>query len=348
MFNCNYYTHKRTICQFPRGLGVPLDQPRKILYTYLAMFRGMDRITVGIVSWNTRDLLDQLLASIRDYCGVRYDAVVVDNRSTDGSVEMLTAKYPQVKVLSNMTNRGFSAACNQIISTLTNKYLLLINTDVIVLDGAIDHLYEFMQTHADVAACGPQLLSKTRARQPSARKIHGPASVIVEVLFPARLIDFLLLRLHQRNTSRQVGYVSGAFMMMRRSAIEEIGAFDESFFLYVQEADWCYRARQRGWSIYYVPTAKSIHYGGQSTRAIETKAAFMLIAERVLFVNKHYGRPKARLTAESIRVILGLKAVTSWLISLIMRTCSARARRLLELYRLTSKLSKRAPSLKET
>lgn len=269
----------------------------------------MAQITIGIVNWNTKDYLDHLLDSIyKSVCHLQFNIVVVDNGSTDGSVQMLANKHPRVKLIENKINRGFTAACNQIINKLKTDYILLINTDVVVLPDCIDTLYNFMVEKKETAACGPQLLSKDGKIQPSARKFHGLGTILAEVMLPSKLIIFLMRSFNPWNSLREVEYVSGAFIMISKNAIDQIGLFDETFFLYVQEIDWCYRAAKAGWKIYYVPSAKAIHYEGVSTRPITAEAFSLLVKERHQFILKHFGRPKANFLARLLPYAVRFKS----------------------------------------
>jgi len=275
------------------------------------------QITIGIVNWNTKDYLDQLLDSIYESVhDLEYDIIVVDNGSTDGSVQMLKSKHPRVKLIENETNRGFAAPCNQIIGRLRTEYILLVNTDVVVFPGCIDTLYNFMVEKKEAAACGPKLFSKDGKIQPTARRFHGIGTILAETMLPSKPIIFLMRLFNPWNSLREAEYVSAAFIMMRKKAIDHIGPFDDNFVLYVQEIDWCYRAAKAGWKTYYVPKAQAIHYEGVSMRPIAEEAFGRLVKERYHFILKHFGRAKAsslaRLLPYAIRFKLLMLKFALW------------------------------------
>jgi len=268
----------------------------------------MAKVTIGLVNWNTRELLREALESlIESSRGISHEIIVVDNASTDGSAEMVKAHFPQVKMIENSENLAFTTGCNQIMSEMNGDYLLLSNTDVKVVGPAVRVLMDFMSTAEGAAACGPKLLNADLSLQYSARRFHTIYTILFEQMglsrhYPrSKVFGKYLMSYWNHNEKRAVEYVSGAFVLMRREAIQQVGEFDEQYYFYAQEADWCKRAGKKGWKIYYVPEAQVIHYGGISTARVKAGMFANLHLDRYIFFRKHNG-----LVAASVLVLLML------------------------------------------
>ncbi|MDI6870787.1 MAG: glycosyltransferase family 2 protein [Bacillota bacterium] len=207
-------------------------------------------LSVIIVSYNTRELLKECLESIHAAePQVEYEVIVVDNNSSDGSPDMVRSRFPEVVVQANPENLGFSAACNQGIRLSTGRYVLLLNSDTVVLPGCFDRLVQFADSHPNAGVVGCSHLS------PSGKMVTCFA------------YGFLFSR---PATSRKVkalrnGWVSGACMLLRRRACEEVGGLDEDFFFGSEDLELCWRILKKGWKVYYTPDAQIIHYGAMSS-----------------------------------------------------------------------------------
>ncbi|MHB0913147.1 MAG: glycosyltransferase family 2 protein [Armatimonadota bacterium] len=254
----------------------------------------MNGISVAIVSWNTRELLDQCLASVyRSDPGC--EIVVVDNASEDGSPDMVADKYPEVKLVRSKVNMGFAAGCNLAAKHSTGRYLLLLNSDTIVLDGALTALAGFMDEHPDAGAAGCRLLNADGTLQRSCSVFPSLTTELFDALYLSKL--FPKSRIFARysmswwdfNETREVDFVGGSCLIARREAIEEVGLLDEGYFMYTEEADWCYRMWRHGWKVYYYPEAQIIHLGGRSARRYGSDILVHLYASRNRFLRKHRG-----------------------------------------------------------
>ncbi|MER3457620.1 MAG: glycosyltransferase family 2 protein, partial [Chloroflexota bacterium] len=228
-------------------------------------------LSIIIVNWNTRDLLAACLESIErslssdDGAGMKLQAeiIVVDNGSTDGTVEMLRRDYPDVRLIENRHNVGFARANNQGLAASRGRYLLLLNTDAFLRGPALARLVRFMEEHPEAGVVGPRLYFGDGTLQHScyafptlATEFYG--AVGLDRLFPrSRLFGRYRLGYWDMRDVREVDVVMGACLMARREVFEQIGGLDERFFMYSEEVDWCYRARQAGWRIYYVPQAEA-------------------------------------------------------------------------------------------
>lgn len=278
-------------------------------------------LSIILVSWNTRELLLACLESLPSALGNLNAAVwVVDNGSTDGSVEAVEARFPTTHVIENRQNVGFAAANNQAIVASSGRYVLLLNSDTIALPGSIVQLVRFADAHPRVGVVGALLLNPDRSFQGSFADFPSLLSELLSVTgLGPRLFGrwYPNYSLDSSQKARRVDYVQGACMLARRSAIEQAGPMDEQYFMYNEEIDWCLRMAHAGWETWYLPQARIIHYGGQSTRQVRHDMIRALYRSKVRFFRKHYGSAPATLLQLAFVAVLWAK----WLV----RTATARA-----------------------
>jgi len=223
-------------------------------------------ISFIIVNWNTKDLLRDCLESIIKTVDVlAYEVIVVDNASKDGSVEMLSEQYPQVKAIANSENRGFGAANNQGFAAMKGKYALLINTDAVLTAGAVQKLWAFAEAHPEAAIVCGQLLNADGSKQNSIASFPTLLSLatntsLLEYLFPSRYPS----KRYEHKGPLEVDSAVGACMMIRKKALDEVSFFDERYFFFFEETDMAYAMKKAGWRIYQVPDALTYHLQGQS------------------------------------------------------------------------------------
>jgi GT2 family glycosyltransferase len=253
-------------------------------------------VSVVIVSWNTRELLRKCIESVLAESGdMVTEVIVVDNDSRDGSALMVCQAFPSVTLIANSRNRGFAAANNQGIAASTGKYILLLNSDTIVLDGAIARAVHLMSD--DAAVLGVRVLNPDGSLQPTCFMYPSPLNMLLSStylykLFPrSRFFGRERMTWWDRDDTRQVDVVTGCFMLLRREAIEAVGPMDERFFIYAEETDWCYRFRKAGWKVMFTPDAEIIHYGGASTRRAASEMWLQKRGSTLLFVRKHRSIP---------------------------------------------------------
>lgn len=223
-------------------------------------------ISVVIVSYNTKDLLRNCLKSI--LCGdsgLISEIIVVDNNSWDGSPQMVAEEFPEVLIIKNTKNLGYAKAVNQGIRQSRSKYILILNPDIEVMEGSILNLWRFMETHPDVGIAGAQLLNPDGSIQMSCRTFYTfPVFLLRRTplgrLFPnAKVLRKHLMADWDHQSDREVDWVLGACLMVRREALDSVGGMDERFFLYFEDVDWCYRMKKHGWKVYYVHSARMKH-----------------------------------------------------------------------------------------
>ena len=230
------------------------------------------KISIGIISFNTKDMLCDCLDSIGDQSGSYLEStIVVDNASTDGSQQLLKDKYRKVELIENKQNKGFASAANQIIKKTDGDLALILNTDTLLHNKSIESLVDFMKSCPQAGVVGPLLLNPDGSNQASGRRfpsffdasIHAFLGVIApKNRFTRRykLLDW------DRNNKREVDWVSGAAICLRKKAVKDIGLFDENYFMYVEDMDLCYRLWENGWKVFLLPEAKVTHHIGQSSK----------------------------------------------------------------------------------
>lgn len=230
----------------------------------------MTTLSFIIVNWNTRQLLLDCIRSIAaTVTGLTHHIYVVDNGSQDDSVAAVRGQFPQVFVIENRENRGFAAAVNQALekNSTNYQYSILLNTDTLLQNDAIPIMYAFMEHHKDAGIAGAQLQKPDGARQHSYDNYPTLATElfnksVLRWLFPAKYPGKKM----QATQPVEVESVIGACMMVRNTAIAEVGVLDEDYFFFFEETDWCYRMQKAGWKVYHVPDARVVHLGGQSKK----------------------------------------------------------------------------------
>jgi GT2 family glycosyltransferase len=254
--------------------------------------------SICIVTYKVCGLLRDCLNSLAESTRLDYEVIVVDNGSQDGVVEMLHSEFPSVEVIENDQNLGFTRPMNQAMRLSRGKYLILLNPDTLVLPGALDALVAFMQDHLEVGICGPKVLNRDGSLQkPCRRGESRPWAVFTYFsglarLFPkSKLFGEYLMNYMDEDQAHPVAGVSGSCMLVRRETINQIGYMDERFFAYQEDADYCYRARQAGWQIYYLPQARIIHYGGMGGSRVQPyRSIYEWHRSYFLFYRKNYAR----------------------------------------------------------
>ena len=264
-------------------------------------------LSIVIVNWNVCDLLRRCLHSIFSnlQSPISSQVVVVDNGSSDGSVEMVRAEFPTVHVIANTENRGFPAANNQGLAVAQGRYILLLNPDTEIVGDGLATLLAFADAHPDVGMVGPQLLYPDGSIQSSRRRFPTLATAFFESTWlqpyaPRRLLERYELLDQSDTVVQDVDWLYGAALMARREAIEQVGPMDESFFMYSEELDWCRRFRETGWRVVYLPAAQIIHHEGKSSEQVVAARHIHFQTSKVRYFRKYHGR----VAAEALRLFL--------------------------------------------
>lgn len=275
-------------------------------------------VSIALVNWNNRGYLLQCLESIEAAnVSLSYEIVVADHGSTDGSLQMLAERFPQVKLIQNERNLGVARGDNQGIQNSTGRYVYILNNDTLVNRDSIEAMVRFLDEHADVGAVGGNLVNPDGTLQSSF------------CFFPTLKEEFLLVTHLGRRlnpyfpchdgpwpTARQVDWISSASIVVRRSALEAIGLIDEQYFIYSDETDWQYRLCKAGWKVYYLPHVSIVHYGGGSFSPGGRRYT-LVYRGRMLFARKHYSRLYS-IVQRTMFAVAALARLTAWSMAAVL------------------------------
>lgn len=266
-------------------------------------------MSIVLVCWNNNDYLEPCLRSLYDGgLSSSFDVVVTDNGSTDGSQAMLAEKFPHVRLIQNDHNVGLGKASNQGIQATQGRYVLLLNNDTLVNASALDSLVDFLEQNPEAGAVGGKLLNPDGSFQSG---YAGFSTLLEEFLIATRLGEFIWKGYPSHGDSdqvRAVGWLSSACLLLRRSALNEVGLLDESYFIYGDEADLQFRLNKAGWKVFYLPDAEIIHYGGRSMDRWRRRK--MVYRGKMLFYQKNYGE----MSTIGLRLMLGVISIFKLLI----------------------------------
>lgn len=290
-------------------------------------------LSVVIVNWNTCNLLRGCLRSIfQQTHDVSFEIIVIDNASIDGSAEMVQDEFPSVLLIKNSINHGFAKANNQGIHRSGGRYLLLLNPDTIVLDSAIDKCVRYADAHTNVGIVGCQVLEDEQRIQRTGFSFPSPWNLFLTLsglsrVFPhSRLFGGPELGWWDRNSEQDLDVISGMFMLVRRQAMEKVGLMDESYFVYAEEADWCYRFFLAGWRRVFIPFARIVHLdgGGKSTSQVNIKMFVQMQKSIMIYFRKNLGFG-SWLAGKIIYIISNTLRLVAWYLgSIVCRDQSMR------------------------
>jgi hypothetical protein len=274
------------------------------------MGEGVD-LSVVIVNWNVKVLLEKCLRSLCDVPGWRLmppgasvsqdsgramEIWVVDNASADGSVGMVREAFPGVGLIANEENIGFTRGNNQGIAQCRGRVVMLLNPDTEVLGSALEVMIGYLDAHPDVGVAGPRMFTPDGSTQPSRRRFptYGTAfveSTCLQQWFPRHP---LLARYYMwdrfDDQEQDVDWLEGACLLARAEAVRQVGGLDERFFMYSEELDWCQRIKKAGWRVVYLPQAQILHYGGRSSDQVVAAKHIHFQRSKIAYYTKYFGR----------------------------------------------------------
>src|SRR5262245_22308244 len=254
------------------------------------------QLSTVIVSYNSRATLPEAFRSLAaDTRGIDAEIVVVDNASHDGALRMVADEFPDVRRIANQENVGFARAVNQGIAASTGELVLVMNPDCVIRPGALPTLIEYLRTHPGAAVVGPRLEGSDGKLEYSARAFPDPMAFffnrysLLTRLFPNNPHSRRYLMSDWDHASiREVDWLSGAFLVVRRTAIERVGGMDENFFMFNEDVDWCRRMKNAGLGIVYVPDAVVVHHIGASRKKVAAKVIVERHRGMIHYFNKHH------------------------------------------------------------
>ena len=255
-------------------------------------------LSIVIVNWNTQHVIVGCLESVLANLGeLSAEVIVIDNASTDDSVQVIAERFPQVQLIANDANRGFAAANNQGMRIARGQYVLLLNPDTVVLDEVFEKTLDYARRHPDVGVVGCQVMESAQTVQRTCFRFPSPLNTLMWVSGAlawcprSRIAGRAAYGPWNRQDEREVEVVSGMYMLVRRAAIEQVGLMDEAYFVFAEEADWCYRFRNAGWRCVFAPVGRIMHVdgGSKSTEQASVKMYVEIQKSLLLFHRKHLG-----------------------------------------------------------
>jgi len=276
------------------------------------------RVSVVIVSYRSRESLAQCLPSLAA-CRekILLEVIVVDNASGDDTVAWIRAQHPWVRVVENLRNEGYACGVDRGVEHATGQVLLVLNPDCVVPRHGLERLVGALEADSRLAAVAPALLDDTGQVARSCGRFPTLWSLICDHLGPVSLLPNTALFGGYKyggrpmEALRDVDWASGAALLIRRSAWDQIGELDRNIFMYMEEVEWCKRAAARGYAVRYVPYARFVHYGQRSSCQVPTRTYLHNLRARVYYFRKHHGR----WAAEGARWILIVSLIAKWLVT---------------------------------
>jgi N-acetylglucosaminyl-diphospho-decaprenol L-rhamnosyltransferase len=266
----------------------------------------MPSVSVVVVTYNALPLLERSLESVQGY-----ETVVVDHGSTDGTVELARERFPDAKLIEQ-ENLGFGAGMNTGMRAASGDYFLLLNADAWVVNDAVERLVAFAEDHPDAAVVGPKLLNPDGTLQRSVRGFPTTWRIATEYLFlrkvapRSRALNAFYGAGFDHESVREAEFLGGACLLVRREAFEQVGGFDEAFFMMSEEVDWCYRFREAGWKVFFYPGAEVVHV---LTSSVNPAMFRHLVRGHLRFLWKHRGPDEAERARRLMLVALTLRGL---------------------------------------
>ena len=288
-------------------------------------------VTIIIVNWNTEKCLRDCLESLYfQTAGVDFEVIVIDNASSDNSTDMVNNEFPGVVLIQNSENKGFAAANNQGIAIAKGRYILLINSDTLIQDNAIEKVVKFSDSYDKAAVVACKILNPDKSLQPNCFMFPSILNLFLSTFYLCHLFPQNRFFGRERMSwwdwrdCREVDVITGCFMFVRREAINQVGMMDDSYFMYFEETDWCYRFKKAGWKILFTPDAEIVHLGGGSSKQVRSEMFQQHIRSMLLFFKKHTGGRSYRLACVLLALCFFLR-VPFWLAKAIFSINARRA-----------------------
>jgi GT2 family glycosyltransferase len=277
-------------------------------------------VSIIIVAWNVREFLYNCIKSVYEQTrGIDFEVIYVDNASEDGSVEMVRKEFPEVRIIENEENKGFIIANNKGIEIAEGRYVLLLNSDTIVLDNAIAKTVEFSDKHPKAAVVGCKVLYPDGTLQrncfmyPSVLNLFLLATYLNKIFPRSKFFGREYMEWWDYSNAREVEAVAGCYSLVRREAIDQVGVMDERYFVYGDDPDWCFRFKKTGWKIMYTPESRIIHCHGKTTKHMKREFRLQLSGSLLMFMFLHGGKT-AFMFSRLIMALFFLLRIPYWLL----------------------------------
>ncbi len=251
-------------------------------------------VCIIVVAWNVRKLVYDCLKSVYEQTqDIDFEVIYVDNASNDNTVDMVRKEFPDVKIIENEVNQGFIKANNQGIEIAQSRYVLLLNSDTVVLDNAIAEIVSFADKHPQAAVVGCKVLNPDYTLQrncfmyPSVLNIFLAATYLYKLFQRSKFFGRERMTWWDFDDVREVETVCGSCALVRKEAIDQVGLMDERYFVYGDDPDWCYRFKKNGWKILFTPNSKIIHYVGQTTKQMPREFILQGWGSKLIFMKLH-------------------------------------------------------------
>jgi GT2 family glycosyltransferase len=249
------------------------------------------KVSIIIVNWNGGEILYNCIKSIRENSNNNnYEIIVVDNNSSDNSIEMVEMNFRDTKIVRNSANEGFAKANNIGLLYAEGEYILLLNSDTLFLDDNISIAIDFMNKHKEISMLGVKLLNSDLTLQKSCFKLPSLTSYFFEYV-----LRYRYTQKYDYDVEHSVECISGAYMFIRRTAVEKLGLFDEQYYFYQEDTDLCKKFWDNNETLYYIPYSKVIHIGGSSTTSVKAKMLIQMHKNRYIYIDKYFSNSKKRL-----------------------------------------------------
>lgn len=263
-------------------------------------------LSIIILNFKTKNLLRECLRTVEvAKPSLNFEVIVVDNASNDGTAEMLRAEFPSVRLIQSDRNRGYAGGNNLGIRAASGKYIMVMNPDILVWPQSIEKLVTFMDTHTDVGIAGPQLTNPDGTIQQSCYRYQTlltpvyRRTILGKLPWAKRAVDLYLMKDFDHKTVRDVDWLLGGALIVRREAMEKVGLLDESFFLYFEDADWCRRFWEHGFRVTYVPDSSMVHFHQRASKGgvltlVKNKVARVHVKSGITYFKKYRGKKNPR------------------------------------------------------
>lgn len=290
-------------------------------------------ISIIIVNWNTKDLLCNCIYSIlKQNIKPQIEIIVVDNGSTDGSVDMVQQEFRKVQLIKNTDNNGFASANNQGVKIARGRYLLFLNSDTILLDDTLNNIKSFADKHSKIGAIGCLVYNKDGTIQPSCMAFTSFFNILSRAFYLHRIFPKSKIFANADMTwfgydeVKEIDAVKGCFIFIRHETFIAVGLFDERYFFYGEDMDLCYRLKRVGFKNLFFPSTKIIHFGGSSIKGYEYWFSLVLWASKLKFIKKHFGRIKYAMCYSAVTLLFAVRVCVWSLIGIVNPNLRNKAR----------------------